>query len=132
MYTDPIADYLTRIRNANKARKRIVSIPSSGVKVGITAVLQNLGYIANYKVVPDEKQGLLKIALKYDTVTKQPAITALVRASKPGLRRYSKVAEIPRVLNGLGTAIMTTSKGIMSDKEARDKNMGGEVLCFIW
>lgn len=132
MYTDPIADYLTRIRNANKARKRIVTIPSSGVKVGITAVLHNLGFIANYKVVPDEKQGLLKIALKYDTTTKQPAITALVRASKPGLRRYSKVGEIPRVLNGLGTAIMTTSKGIMSDKEAKDKNMGGEVLCFIW
>lgn len=132
MYTDPIADFLTRIRNANKARKRIVSIPSSGVKVGMATVLHNMGFIANYKVVPDEKQGILKIALKYDQVTKQPAITALKRVSRPGLRKYTNVAEVPRVMNGLGTAILTTSKGIMSDKEAKDKNVGGEVLCYVW
>jgi small subunit ribosomal protein S8 len=132
MHTDPIADYLTRIRNAMQARKRIVDIPSSKIKVGITKVLLDMGYIAAYKEVEDDKQGILKIALKYDPVTKQPAITFIQRVSTPGLRRYVKSTEIPRVLNGMGIAIMTTSKGIMTGQKAKAENVGGEVLCYVY
>jgi len=131
MYSDPIADFLTRIRNAQKARHRIVSLPSSKIKVGIAAVLKEQGYILNYKFVEDNKQGILKVALKYDPITKQPAIYKLERVSRPGLRRYTNVDEMPRVMNGLGIAILTTSKGILTDKEARAQNVGGEVLCYI-
>lgn len=131
MFSDPIADFLTRIRNAQKARHRIVSLPSSKIKVGIAAVLKEQGYILNYKFVEDNKQGILKVALKYDPITKQPAIYKLERISRPGLRRYTNVDEIPRVMNGLGIAILTTSKGILTDKEARAQNVGGEVLCYI-
>jgi len=132
MHTDPIADYLTRIRNAMQARKRIVDIPSSKIKVGITKVLLDMGYIAAYKEVEDDKQGILKIALKYDPVTKQPAITFIQRVSTPGLRRYVKSTEIPRVLNGMGIAIMTTSKGIMTGQKAKSENVGGEILCYVY
>lgn len=132
MHTDPIADYLTRIRNAMQARKRIVDIPSSKIKVGITKVLLDMGYIAAYKEVEDDKQGILKIALKYDPVTKQPAISFIQRVSTPGLRRYVKSTEIPRVLNGLGIAIMTTSKGIMTGQKAKAENVGGEILCYLY
>lgn len=132
MHTDPIADYLTRIRNAMMARKRIVDIPSSKIKIGITKVLLDMGYISAYKEVEDGKQGVLKIALKYDPVTKQPAITTITRVSTPGLRRYVKSTEIPRVLNGLGIAILTTSKGIMTGQKAKSENLGGELLCYVY
>lgn len=132
MYTDPIADYLTRIRNGILARKKIVSIPSSKLKIGISKVLMEMGYISNYKVVEDNKQNILKIALKYDYISKQPAITKIQRFSSPGLRQYRKVAEIPRVRNGLGIAILTTSKGIMTGKKAKSMNIGGEVLCIVY
>jgi len=131
MYSDPIADFLTRIRNAQKARHRIVSLPSSKIKVGIANVLKDQGYILNYKFVEDNKQGILKVALKYDPITKQPAISRLERVSRPGLRRYTNVDEMPRVMNGLGIAILTTSNGILTDKEARAQHVGGEVLCYI-
>lgn len=131
--TDPIADYLTRLRNAIKANHRIVDIPSSRLKKEITKVLFEKGYILNYKfedVV--NHQGTIKIALKYHPVTKAPAIKSLQRVSTPGLRRYSGASEIPRVINGLGIAILTTSKGVMTDKEARKNNVGGEVLCYVY
>lgn len=131
--TDPIADYLTRLRNAIKANHRIVEIPSSRLKKEITKVLFEKGYILNYKFedVPNH-QGVIKIALKYHPVTKTPAIKKLERVSTPGLRRYSGVTGMPKVINGLGVAIVTTSKGVMSDKEARKMNVGGEVLCYIY
>ena len=132
MYTDPIADYLTRIRNANSARLKMVEIPSSGVKRAITAILYDQGYIQNYKFEEDDKQGVIKIALKYNPSTKVPAITKIERASRPGLRKYSGAAEMPRVLNGLGIAIVSTSKGVITDKEARKENVGGEVLCYVY
>lgn len=132
MHTDPIADYLTRIRNAIAAKKRIVDIPSSKIKVGITKVLLEMGYIAAYKEVQDDKQGIIKIALKFDPVSKQSAITFIQRVSTPGLRRYVKSTEIPRVLNGMGIAIMTTSKGIMTGQKAKSENVGGEVLCYVY
>ena len=131
MVTDPIADYLTCIRNAVKANHRIVEIPASNLKKEITRILQDKGYILNYKFEEDNKQGIIKIALKYHPVTKIPAITKLERASKPGLRRYASVDELPRVLNGLGIAVLSTSQGIMTDKEARKLKIGGEVLCFV-
>jgi small subunit ribosomal protein S8 len=131
MITDPIADYLTRIRNAVKARHRIVEIPSSGIKKEITRILFEKGYILSYKFEEEIMPANIKIALKYHPVTKQSAINHLERVSKPGLRRYSGGDEIPRVLNGLGIAIISTSQGLMTDKEARLKNVGGEVLCFI-
>jgi len=130
--TDPIADYLTRLRNAIKANHRIVEIPSSSIKKEITKVLFDKGYILNYKFDASEVQGVIKIALKYNAQTKESAITSLERISSPGLRKYSPSAEIPRVLNGLGVAIVTTSKGVMTDKEARKMNVGGEVLCFVY
>jgi small subunit ribosomal protein S8 len=131
--TDPIADYLTRVRNAIKANHRIVEIPASNTKKEITRILLENGYIANYKVEDTEnKQGLIKIALKYNSITKQSPIRKLERVSSPGLRRYSHAADIPRVMNGLGIAIVSTSKGIMTDKQAKLNNVGGEVLCFIY
>ena len=132
MVTDPIADYLTRIRNAQMARHRIVEIPASNVKKRITEILYDKGYILKYKFEDDNKQGIIKIALKYNQSTKVPAITKLERASRPGLRKYSGSAEMPRVLNGLGIAIVSTSKGVITDKEARKNNVGGEVLCYVY
>ncbi len=132
MNTDPIADYLTRIRNANAARLKMVEIPGSNVKRAMTAILFDQGYIANYKFEEDEKQGKIKIALKYNQSTKVPAITKIVRASRPGLRKYSGAQDMPRVLNGLGIAIVSTSKGVITDKEARKENVGGEVLCYVY
>lgn len=130
MITDPIADYLTRIRNAVAARKDMVEIPSSRMKKAITEILYNKGYILDYKF-EDEFPGTIKIALKYHPVTKLPAITSLKRVSKPGLRRYTNSEEMPKVMNGLGIAIISTSNGIMTDKEARAKKIGGEVICYI-
>lgn len=131
MITDPIADYLTRIRNAVNAKHRIVEVPASNMKKAITKILFEKGYILNYKFEDEGPQGVIKIALKYHPVTKAPAITSLTRVSTPGLRRYAGSEELPRVMNGLGIAILSTSKGIMSDKEARQQHIGGEVLCYI-
>lgn len=130
--TDPIADYLTRLRNAIKANHRIVDVPASNVKKEITKVLFDKGYIQNYKFEQDGPQGNIKIALKYNPTTKVPAIVKLERVSKPGLRKYAGAGELPRVLNGLGIAIISTSKGIMTDKEARTAHIGGEVLCHVY
>lgn len=132
MVTDPIADFLTRIRNAQMARHRIVEIPASNVKKRMTEILYDKGYILKYKFEDDNKQGIIKIALKYDAVTKEPAIKSLERISRPGLRQYAKPNEIRRVMNGLGIAIVSTSKGLMTDKEARSNNIGGEVMCNIY
>lgn len=131
MVTDPIADYLTRIRNAQMAQHRIVEIPASNLKKRITEILYDQGYILKYKFEEDTKQGLIKIALKYDADTKQPAIRSLERISRPGLRQYAKPDEIKRVSNGLGIAILSTSKGVLTDKQAKANNVGGEVLCAI-
>jgi small subunit ribosomal protein S8 len=131
--TDTISDYLTRVRNAIKANHRVVEVPASGMKKEITKILFEKGYILNYKFDDAvHAQGVIKIALKYHPQTKQSAIRGLVRISKPGLRKYSGVDRIPRVLNGLGIAIVSTSKGVMTDKEARKENVGGEVLCFVY
>ena len=132
MNTDPIADYLTRIRNASSAGLKMVEIPGSNIKKAITQILFDQGYILNYKFEDDNKQGLIKIALKYNQSTRVPAITKLQRASRPGLRKYSGCEEMPRVLNGLGVAIVSTSKGVITDKEARKLNVGGEVLCYVY
>ncbi len=131
MITDPIADYLTRIRNSIKNNQRIVEIPASNLKKGITKILYDKGYILNYKFVDDDKQGIIKIALKYHPVTKLPAINSLERASKPSIRIYRRHDELPRVLNGLGVAVISTSKGLMTDKEARKLKVGGEIICYI-
>ena len=131
MVTDPIADFLTRIRNAQMAQHRIVEIPASNLKKRMTEILYNQGYILKYKFEDDSKQGLIKIALKYDPSTKQPAIQSMERVSRPGLRQYAKPSEIKRVINGLGIAILSTSKGVMTDKQAKAQNVGGEVLCHI-
>ena len=132
MVTDPIADFLTRIRNAQLAGHRIVEIPASNLKKRMTEILYEQGYILKYKFEEDNKQGLIKIALKYDPTTKQPAIRALERISRPGLRQYAKPAEIKRVINGLGVAILSTSKGVITDKQAKAENVGGDVLCHIY
>lgn len=132
MVTDPIADYLTRLRNAIKANHRIVEIPASNIKKEITKVLHNKGYIQNYKFVEEGPQGTIKIALKYNPATKKNAILSLERISTPGLRKYVHVEKIPRVLNGLGVAIISTSRGVMTDKEARTEKVGGEVLCYVY
>jgi small subunit ribosomal protein S8 len=130
--TDPIADYLTRLRNALQAKHRIVEIPASNIKMAMTKVLFEKGYILNYKFEETEnKQGVIKVALKYDGMTRQPAIRQIVRVSKPGLRKYAPANNLPRVINGLGIAIISTSKGVISDKEARTMNVGGEVLCYV-
>ena len=131
MVTDPIADYLTRIRNAVKANHRIAEIPSSKLKKEITKILFEKGYILNYKLEDDQIPGNIKIALKYHPVTKISAITNLDRISKPGLRKYSNSEKLPRVMNGLGIAIISTSQGIMTDKEAKKLKIGGEVLCYF-
>lgn len=132
MNTDPIADYLTRIRNGIMAKKKVVEIPASNTKKEMTRILMEKGYILNYKVEDKNYQGSIKIALKYDGVTGKPAITSLKRASSPGLRYYTGAGELPRVLNGLGISIMSTSKGVMTEKEARTENVGGEVLCYVY
>jgi small subunit ribosomal protein S8 len=129
--TDPIADYLTRLRNAISAGHKVVEVPASNMKKEITKVLMDKGYILNYKFIEDDKQGVIKIALKYHAQTKKNAITELTRVSKPGLRDYKGANELPRVLNGLGIAILSTSKGIISNKEAATENVGGEVLCYV-
>ncbi len=131
--TDPIADYLTRLRNAIKANHRIVDIPASGLKKELTRILKEKGYILNYKFEDEiNYQGNIKIALKYNPETKASAIKALKRVSKPGLRQYCDSSSIPRVLNGLGVAIISTSKGVITDKEARNMGVGGEVLCYVY
>ncbi len=132
MVTDPIADFLTRIRNAQMANHRIVEIPASNLKKRITEILYDKGYILKYKFEEDNKQGVIKIALKYDADTKRPAITSLERVSRPGLRTYAKPADFKRVMNGLGIAIISTSSGVMTDKEAKAKNVGGEILCHVY
>ena len=130
--TDPISDYLTRIRNAVQANHRLVEIPASNLKREITKILHEKGYILNYKFEEDNLQGKIKIALKYHPKTKVPAIKKLERASKPGLRLYAGHNDLPRVINGLGIAIISTSKGVMTDKEARKENVGGEILCHVY
>ena len=131
--TDPIADYLTRLRNAIKARHRVVEVPASNLKKEITKVLFDKGYILNYKFEDTEnKQGMIKIALKYNPETRESAINTLQRVSSPGLRQYKPSTELPKVLNGLGIAILSTSKGVVTDKEARVMNVGGEVLCYVY
>ncbi|HAD98800.1 MAG TPA: 30S ribosomal protein S8 [Cryomorphaceae bacterium] len=132
MVTDPIADYLTRMRNAIMAGHKIVEIPASNIKEEITKILMDQGYILNYKREEKGPQGSIKIALKYDRVSNESAIRSLERVSKPGLRKYSSGKEMPRVINGLGIAIVSTSKGVMTDKQARKENVGGEVLCYIY
>lgn len=129
--TDPIADYLTRIRNAILANHKVVKIPASNIKKEITKILHDKGYILSYKFEDDDKQGIIKIALKYHPETKVPAIKSLKRISRPGLRKYSGAGELPRVLNGFGIAVVSTSKGVMTDKEARKMKIGGEVLCYV-
>ena len=130
--TDPIADYLTRMRNAIMAKHRVLEVPASNLKKEITKILLDKGYILNYKFVEDGPQGSIKIALKYDPVNKVNAIKELGRVSTPGLRKYVGYKEMPKVLNGLGIAIVSTSKGVMTDKEARDQKVGGEVLCYVY
>ncbi len=131
--TDPIADFLTRLRNAIKANHRIVEVPASNIKKAITKVLFEKGYILSYKFEQTENnQGVIKIALKYHPVSKIPAIRSLRRVSKPGLRQYTGADTLPRVINGLGIAIISTSRGVMTDKEARQQNVGGEVLCYVY
>ncbi|MET3731190.1 30S ribosomal protein S8 [Moheibacter stercoris] len=132
MYTDPISDYLTRIRNAMSAGHKVVEIPASNLKKEITKILFDQGYILNYKFEDASHQGSIKIALKYDKATKEPVIKKLKRVSRPGLRQYKGAGELPRVLNGLGVAIVSTSKGVMTDKQARQENVGGEVLCLVY
>src|SRR5690625_4309552 len=129
--TDPIADMLTRIRNENVVRNEVLELSSSKLKAEITDILKREGYVRDYEVIEDNKQGVLRIFLKYGT-SNQRVITGLKRISKPGLRVYAKADEVPRVLNGLGTAIVSTSKGVLSDKEARAQAVGGEVLAYIW
>jgi small subunit ribosomal protein S8 len=132
MNTDPIADYLTRLRNAIKANHRVVEVPSSKIKKEITKVLYEKGYIQSYRFDDSSVQGTIKIALKYNPATKQSAIVNLERVSKPGLRKYAHLENLPRVLNGLGVAILSTSKGVITEKEARNLNVGGEVLCYVY
>ncbi len=130
--TDPIADYLTRVRNAMMAKHKVVDIPASNMKKEITKVLYDKGYILSYKFEETGVQGNIKIALKYNPETKEAAIRKMERISKPGLRKYTGMDTLPRVLNGLGIAIISTSQGVMTDKEARQRNIGGEVLCYVY
>ena len=132
MVTDPIADFLTRVRNAQMAGHRIVEIPASNLKKRMTEILYDHGYILKYKFEDDSKQGVIKIALKYDPTSKEPAIKALERVSRPGLRQYASPVDFKRVKNGLGIAIVSTSKGVMTDKQAKVQNVGGEILCHIY
>ncbi|MCB0667744.1 MAG: 30S ribosomal protein S8 [Saprospiraceae bacterium] len=130
--TDPIADYLTRLRNALMAGHRVVDIPSSNLKKRITEILYDQGYILKYKFEDEGPQGVIRIALKYQNDNRQPVIRKMARISKPGLRKFAKADELPRIINGLGIAIVSTSKGVMTDKEARKNNVGGEVLCYVY
>ena len=133
MITDPIADFLTRIRNASMANHRVVEIPASNLKKEITKTLFDQGYILSYKFEDDKgPQGTIKIALKYDKVTKEPVIRKIERISKPGLRKYASSSDLPRILNGLGIAIVSTSHGVMTGKQAKAQNVGGEVLCYVY
>ncbi|MDC6387202.1 30S ribosomal protein S8 [Maribacter sp. PR1] len=132
MVTDTIADYLTRVRNASRAGHRVVEIPASNLKKEITKILFDQGYILSYKFEDDKVQGTIKIALKYDKMTKEPVIKRIQRISKPGLRKYSSNDNLPRVLNGLGIAIVSTSHGVMTSKQAKAENVGGEVLCYVY
>ena len=132
MNTDPVADYLTRIRNANQAGLKTVEIPSSKLKKEITKILLDQGFILNYKVSEDDVQGKIKIALKYDKISNEPVIKKLQRVSKPGLRKYTNSQGIPRVLNGLGINIASTSKGLMTGKKAKSENLGGEIICNVY
>ncbi|MDX1270364.1 30S ribosomal protein S8 [Bizionia paragorgiae] len=132
MYTDPIADYLTRVRNAVRANHRVVEIPASNLKKDITKILFDQGYILSYKFEESKVQGTIKIALKYNKDTKEPVIRKIQRISKPGLRKYSSSSELPRILNGLGIAIVSTSHGVMTGKQAQRENVGGEVLCYVY
>ena len=131
MFTDPIADFLTRVRNAQKAGHKVVDIPASNMKKSITEILFDKGYILSYKFEDEvNHQGNIKIALKYNS--KNPAIKKLIRVSKPGLRKYAPARDLPRIINGLGIAVISTSKGLMTDKQARRDNVGGEVLCYVY
>ena len=130
--SDPIADYLTRLRNAIMAKHRVVEIPASNLKKDMTKILFEKGYILNYQFLDDGPQGTIKVALKYDPQTKVNAIQRLVRVSRPGMRKYTGYREMPRVINGLGIAIVSTSRGVMTDKEAARERVGGEVLCYIY
>ncbi len=132
MNTDPVADYLTRIRNASSAGHRVVEIPASNLKKEMTKILFDQGYILSYKFEDEAVQGTIKIALKYDKMTKDPVIKKITRISKPGLRKYVNSSELPRVLNGLGVAIVSTSHGVMTSKQAKLENVGGEVLCYVY
>ncbi len=132
MITDSIGNYLTKIRNAYMANHKVVDVPSSNIKKDMTKILKDQGYILNYKFIDNGNQGVIRIALKYDLLTKMPAIKKIKRISKPGLRNYTGMDNLPRVLNGLGIAIISTSKGVMTDKEARKVNVGGEVLCLVY
>ena len=132
MITDSIGNYLTKIRNAYMAKHKVVDVPCSNLKKDITKILKDQGYILNYKFIDNGNQGVIRIALKYDLVTKIPAIKKIKRVSRPGLRNYSPKDGLPRVLNGLGIAIISTSKGVMTDKHARKINVGGEVLCLVY
>ena len=132
MTTDPIADFLTRMRNALMAGHKVVEVPSSKMKVEMAKILKDQGYIRDFKIEEDDKQGILKVALKYNARTKLPAIKKMERVSRPGLRQYKSASELPRVLNGLGIAIVSTSNGVMTDKKARQENVGGEVLCYVY
>ena len=132
MYTDPVADYLTRIRNAVKANHRVVEIPASNLKKEITKILFDQGYILSYKFEEESVQGTIKIALKYSKDTKEPVIKKIQRISKPGLRKYAGANEMPRILNGLGIAIVSTSHGVMTAKQAQRENVGGELLCYVY
>jgi small subunit ribosomal protein S8 len=132
MYTDPVADYLTRIRNAVRANHRVVQIPASNLKKEITKILFEQGYVLSYKFDDSTVQGTIKIALKYNKETKDPVIKKIQRISKPGLRKYSGSGDLPRILNGLGIAIVSTSRGVMTGKQAQRENVGGEVLCYVY
>lgn len=132
MFSDPISDFLTRVRNAQSAGHKVVEIPASKIKKEITRILFEQGYITNFKFEDNQVQGSIKIALKYDKVTNKPAIKSIQRASRPGLRQYKGTDAIPRVLNGLGIAIVSTSHGVMTDKKARQENVGGEVICYVY
>lgn len=130
--TDPIADFLTRLRNAIQAKHRVVEVPASNLKKDITKILFDQGYILNYKFEEDGPQGTIKIALKYNPQSKVNAIKSLTRVSRPGMRKYTGYREMPRVINGLGIAIISTSKGVMTNKEAAELKIGGEVLCYVY
>jgi len=132
MVTDPVSDFLTRIRNAQRAGHKVVDIPASKIKKEITKILFDQGYILSYKFEDSDVQGNIKIALKYDKKTGNPTITSIQRASRPGLRQYKGSSELPRVLNGLGIAVISTSRGVMTDKKARQENVGGEVICYVY